>query len=177
MEIREMARDIHRKRSFANAGSNITQAVADTLIHQAYEISLVTSSFGDPSMSLRLMDESGQSVTTVGADGQPFRVHELLAKSRDVIVFAIGEGLTKCDILGWLPSKMVMEAPCEEFIYLVKGQFLFEMPETFDFVVPDTEVLRVWDYNENAWWTSEGFYLNDRAADDQIETIDIKLSS
>lgn len=177
MEIKEIARDIHRKRSFANSGSNITQAVADVLIHQAYSFKLDISSFDDPAMSLRLTDEQGRTVTVVGSSEQPFKVSELLAKSRDIIVFALGEGLSFCDILGWIPAEMVLQAPFEDFSYLVEGQFLFDMPETFSFIVPDLEILRVWDYNENAWWINQGIYLYDNTAEEQIRIIDAKLSS
>ena len=176
-EVGDIAQRIHKRRVLSNAKANQAQAKAEALLYTAYGFQPSLNHFQPPGMTMFLQDEEGRSVTVVCGEGPALRVGRHLQEKADVVVFAVGTSFKDCDILGWMPSLWIREAPRakglgpEQSFEVVSG-FMVPMPREFNFVTPEVVVPRIWDYTYEGWWTPLGFYLYDETARQRIETYD-----
>lgn len=178
-EVVDLARRIHKRRILSNAGANQAQATAEALLYTAYDIEPILDYYHPPAMTLLLPDIDERIVTVVCDNTPGIKTPPHLVEKADVIVFAQGTSFTDCDMLGWLPSDWVAEAPkvktlehTSEYPFEVHPDFLLPMPTEFKFTPPNVDVLKIWDYTHEGWWTTLGFYIYDEAARKQIEALD-----
>lgn len=170
MDESDLAREIHRRRLYGQAGAKKGQADSDARLCFEYGVTPTIDDFVSPGMALGIKDVSGRSVTAVFGDSDAFYVNKDLSEAFDIFVFSNGETL-----FGWLGSDLIQESPSISVQHRVSAEFLFHMPEGLDFVPPNLLVPRVWDYRVNGWWTATGLYIYDSSAAKRIGRIDEEL--
>lgn len=181
-EVLALAQRIHKRRVYAHPGSLPARASAEALIAQAYGLELTIDSY-DGAMNLLLEDESGNVVTVVCyKTAEPsMKLRGAGAADASIFIFATGHAFDEVEVLGWLPATRIDAAPkipigSSQFEYELRKEFMFELPDTFNFVEPAfTEMPRVWNYEMGGWWTPTG-YLYDAEAKRQIEQLDVQLA-
>lgn len=182
MDAGDIAREIHRRRSMVVRDGEKSQAMAEATIYLAYDRQPTLNDFTQD-MCLRLVDDAGHNVTVVGSERIAIRVPREHAERFDVIIFARGRGFNHNEILGWLPSNRVRQAPkvkvsMDDFVYEVTEEFVFPMPEEFRFEEPDVNVPRIWNYEHGGWYLpTTGTYLYSVKGAELVTATDEKLAS
>lgn len=157
-------------------------STAEAMMNFAYSLELNLDSY-DEKMGLAVRDERGRKVTVVATERPPFRLNPEIVEEYDVVIFVVGKGFEEVDILGWLPDSRIKDAPRHPtsqstWEVEVADDFVFPMPDEFDFSEPDIDMApRLWDYDKDGWWTPMGFCVYDAAAKAEIERLDLELSS
>ena len=181
MDAQDIAREVHRRRVRVNPNASKSQAMAEGTLFAAYDMTPSLDHF-TKDFSCQIPDERDNIVTVIGTERITIRVEPRKVDEFDVIVFARGRGFSDTDILGWLPTNRVRQAPqvkvnLEDFIYEVKEEFLFEMPQDFSFIEPDTNIPRVWSYEHGAWYLpTTGTYLYSKQGADLVGRVDQELA-
>ena len=181
-KILDLAQRIHKRRVFVAPHVPKALSTAEAMMDSAYGLHLNLDSY-DEGMNLAVRDERGRKVTVVAVERPPFRLEPAILEGYDVVVFVVGKGFEDVDILGWLPDSRISDAPRHpisqtEWEIEVADDFVFPMPDAFDFSEPDFNLVpRLWDYDKDGWWTPMGFYLYDAEAKAEIERLDLELAS
>lgn len=180
-EVLDLAQRIHKRRLFVAPDVPKALSTAEAMMNFVYGLKLNLDSYDD-SMALAVRDERNRKVTVVAAERTPFRIDPKIIEEYDVVVFVEGSGFEEVDILGWLPEARILDAPRHPISqtaweFEVASDFLFPMPETFNFSESGVdEVPRLWDYDKGGWWTPMGFYVYDAKAQQEIERLDLELA-
>jgi len=180
-KVLNLAQSIHKRRVFVAPEAPRSLSTAEAVMDSMYGLELDLDSYDDR-MVLNVRDERNRKVCVVAYKRPPFRVDPLYEQDYDVIVFVEGDSLDEVDILGWLPASRLLGAPRHpitaiQWEFEVDPDFLFPMPETFDFGEPPIdEIPRLWDYDKGGWWTPMGFYVYDAAAMLEVARLDDELA-
>jgi len=146
-----------------------------------YGLDLNMDSYDD-NMVLSVRDERNRKLCVVAYKRAPFRLKPWYVNEYDLVIFVEGDSFDEVEIHGWLPADRLMDAPKHpvsqtEFEIEVDPDFLFPLPDTFDFSEPGVdEVPRLWDYEKGGWWTPMGFYVYDGKAAEEIARLDSELA-
>jgi hypothetical protein len=180
-EVLDLAQRIHKRRVFVAPHVPRALSTAEAMLNFSYDLELDLDSY-DEGMNLAVRDVKNRKVTVVAVERPPFRIDPSLVDDYDVIIFVVGKGFEEVEILGWLPDTKVQDAPPHpvsqtQWEIEVAEDFVFPMPEVFEFTPPDLDLVpRLWDYDKGGWWTPMGFYVYDAAAKNEIERLDLELS-
>ncbi len=106
-------------------------------------------------------------------------------KRVDIFVFTLGEKLSECEVVGWLPGDKVRQAPSVggKDNHLVDARCVYPMPKTVDFgdinsfVEPIVDVPGVWDYDLGALWTPLGFHVYNEKIKAEVHKADEKIAN
>lgn len=136
---------------------------------------------------MNLSIDVGSTVLTVVSNDRPiYEVQFELTQRADTFVFTSGNKLAEVNIVGWLPSEYILQAPLvvgKGRSFVVDGQCTFPMPEVVDFTdehsfaVPPLNVPSVWDYNLHALWTPLGFHVYDDEAKETVVRADAEIKA
>lgn len=181
MDVLELAKKIHSRRSFSAPGASPALAGAEALVCNHYGIELTIDSFGSVDMSVVFRDVANRKARIVTSPHDPISVDLSIPEDFDVLIFAVGDNIDNVDVLGWLPDTQVRQAhqvqlSVTESQYSIPSNFLFPLPDELDFRTPDLDVPKVWSYEDGGWWTTYGFFVFDKQAEAKIKSIDEELA-
>jgi hypothetical protein len=174
IDIVTSAKKIHRGRSGNFPEIPACQAGAEVLLADVYGLDVTLNSYDKGHISWR--DASGRKVTVVGSETELMLVDRRLLVDYDVVIFAIGREVDDLDVVGWMPTDWIGQAPALNGPYEIRQEFCISLPDEFDFITPDTsDTIRVWNHELEGWWTPNGYYIYDRAASQRIPGLESEL--
>lgn len=178
MNVDELTQEIHRRRAVGGADGTLALAKGEAQFFVRYALEPLLDHFVGPEMTLRVPDKSERVATVLTAKDGCARFSPSDLIDVDVLVFCQeDEGL-----LGWMPKsfakngvKVVLGNRSEGIE--VTRPFMLRMPSSLNFETPDTkELVKMWSFDDNGWFTSGGFFLYERGAAERVEQLGQQLA-
>jgi len=161
LDANKLAHELHRRRTLTNPNAPRHQAAGEAKFCARYDFMPTLEDF-DSYMALKTKLEDDRFLTVVTGARSSYEVTVNPMSPIDIYVFTVGEKLSDCRILGWLPLSRVRQSPTVDIknsIYLVNSQCLYPMPDDLNFEEPVLDSLGVWDYELQALWTPAGNHV------------------